>query len=39
MKLKIQRFLINIACDWNIWILNIVNDGVLDDRVSLLNLF
>lgn len=36
MNLKIQRFLINIAYAWNIWRLNIVNDGVLDNRVSLL---
>jgi hypothetical protein len=39
MKLKIQRCLINIADAWNIWRLNTVNDGVLDDRVICLFYF
>jgi hypothetical protein len=34
MKSQIQGFLISIAYAWNIWRLNIVNDGVLDDWVS-----
>jgi len=39
MNLKIQRFLINTAYAWNICKLNTMNDGFLDDRVSLHILF